>query len=478
MALANRARNGWFVIASGLAACGDAPAIVDPVIDVPVDDVEATATPLDEITLTVAHAGSERDLVAQTFARGERIELAGVPFGDDLVMHMSGFIGASIIAYGRTCAFAVTPAGTPPTPHLFFSRSVRFAGLDAAPVPRVGGFGIPYFGTGLLVGGDDASGAPVSVVERYDPLTAKLTVLGSVTARDGAVQAMVGTDPPRVVVLGGAISGVGATFVEVIDERGIDLFDGPELARTDSTATALTDGRVVVVGGTVPGSLQPSGEIDMIAEDGASLDISKLDGPLTTPRAGHTATRLGDDVGAPVLIVGGLDAAGAPIALAELFKPLSGAILATFTATMSVPRHGHAAALMPDGSVLIIGGLDAAGMPVRRLELFSVDGGFIDAGDLPAEAGVIEIAATTLPDGRILLTGGRTAPDQPPVSSAYIARLDPHDGQVDVVATDHMHTARAAHQAVALCDGTVLISGGAEGSVPAERYNPPALGRR
>jgi hypothetical protein len=201
---------------------------------------------------------------------------------------------------------------------------------------------------------------------------------------------------------------------------------------------------------------------------------------LAHPRAGHSATRLGDDVGAPVLIAGGIDETGATVEVAELFKPLSEELAkpATFSHAMTVPRHRHTARLMPDGSVLFIGGIDAVGRSVSTLELFSVDAGFTAVGELPASAGVLDAEATTLPDGRILLTGGRLASDGPPLNSAYIARLDPFNGRVDVVATDHLAIARAGHQALVLCDGSVLISGGTAGQFPAERYNPPPLGRR
>jgi hypothetical protein len=485
---ASRRRARWLVRAGslaaglGLAACSEDAMVVTPIIDVPTDDADATADPIDEIALTVAHARSDRALVSQTFARGETLEVPGVPFGDDLVIHMSGFVGASNIAYGRTCVIAVSPSGPPPTPHLFFSRSVKFASLDVAPMPRIGGLGIPYLGTALLVGGTDGSGTgngQVTGVEHFDPLTGELTTIGMVMPRDRAVQALVGTSPPRVVVIGGISGGAGAKFIEVLDDGRIERLEFTEMARIDLTATSLTDGRVIVVGGNPPGQ-PPSGDIDEISENGASLEVRKLPAVLAHPRSGHSATRLGDDVGAPVLIAGGVDAAGVPIDIAELWKPLSEELAnpLTFAPKMQIPRSGHLATLMPDGSVLIIGGLDALGQPVRKLELFSVDAGFLDVGDLPADAGGVDSTATTLPDGRILITGGRLMPGSPPLDTAYIARLDPLDGSVDVVATDHMAIARARHQALALCDGTILISGGTPGQVPAERYNPPPFGRR
>ncbi|MDQ3370691.1 MAG: hypothetical protein M3680_35185, partial [Myxococcota bacterium] len=151
---------------------------------------------------------------------------------------------------------------------------------------------------------------------------------------------------------------------------------------------------------------------------------------------------------------------------------------ATFAPAMVVPRRGHRAELMPDGSVLMIGGVDAAGAPVRTLERFAIDAGFVPVGELPPSAGVVDITTTQLPDGRILIIGGRTALDGPAVDTALIARLDLVDGSVDVVQTDRLATARAGHVAVTLCDGTVWVSGGSAGAPAAERYNPPPTGRR
>lgn len=464
------------------AGCTD-DIVVTPVIEAPVDDPEAAAFPeLDEVIITVAHDGSERDLVSASFSRGEDIAIAGAPFGDDLVIHLAGFVGSSAVAYGRTCAFHVDTKNEPPTPHLFFSRSVKFASLGITPVERVRGRAVPYLGSAIILGGE-AGSAGVSKVERYDPSTGALTTLGDLDERTGAALALLGTSPPRVVVVGGIAGGAGAAWIELVDpSRRVERVDevAAPMARSGLTATSLTDGRVIVIGGHDPATGMPVGTITELAT-GVPVDARMLRATLAHPRTGHTATRLGDDLGAPVLVAGGIDATGQPVDVAELFKPLSEELAdpQLFKPSMVVPRTGHQAVRMPDNSVLIIGGLDASSprKPVPVLELFTLDGGFKAVGNLPDNAGLTDMTATVLPDGRVLITGGRTAVGAV-TNTAFIARLDPLDGSVDVVPTDRLAVPRANHQAAILCDGTVLITGGTDMPVPAERYNPSATGRR
>jgi hypothetical protein len=487
--LARGARLAAGGVALALAACSDTAVSLAPVIDLPASGDDAVAAPLDSITLSVAHAGNEGELVSHMFQNGETLELPGAPFGDDLVVHMTGLVGSSTVGYGRTCKFKVAPGAAPPAPHLFFSRITRFATIDTLPMDRVGGLGIAYRDSALLLGGLGSDGMPVPQVELFDPATGQVTMVGSVLARTHPVEALIGMSPPRVIVLGGAVlagaSGMdGARFVEVVDAQGVEHQDNGDMARVDLTATSLTDGRVVVIGGSSPSGGAPLGDIDIAQLMDSSIDVRKIGATLAIPRSRHTATRLGDDVGAAVLIAGGLDAMAKPIAIAELFKPLSEELSnptldpMLFLPQMKVPRSAHTAMLMPDGSVLFIGGIDVLGQPVATLELFSVDAGFATAGTLPDRAGLVDFTATTLPDGRILLTGGRRADGGPAVNTAYIVRLNPIIGTVDVVATDPLAVARAGHQAVVLCDGTVLISGGTTVPLPAERYNPPPDGRR
>ncbi|MFN0248009.1 MAG: hypothetical protein ACKV2T_14055 [Kofleriaceae bacterium] len=469
-----------------LVACTDEVAL-EPVIDLPDEsdpDAEAFAV-IDKLELSVAPEGSEIDSVTKTFARGEILEVPGSPFGSNIVVHLTGYSGSTQVGYGRTCGVTVSPGVDPVSPHLFFSSSRKFATTRIITADRAGGQAISLDGGAILVGGG------TQLIEQFDPRTGALTeATDLVSARDGAVGALLGVSPPRIVLVGGlqADNVTPSRVVELFDPlRGLDSFVDGRMGRKGMSATSLADGRVIVVGGYAP-SGTPAGTITELAPAGEGADIRDISMPLAYPRGSHTATRLGDDLGAPVLIAGGLDAqsGGNAIGPAELYRPLSRTLSPTFAPVMQHPRTHHHAARMPDGSVLFIGGVDASGAPVRALERFTIDEGFVDVVDSGSRAvslddsvGVIDMSVTQLPDGRLLVAGGRPDgnPSGAPTDVAFVLRLDPGTGTLDVTPTDRLATARARHQAAILCDGTVFISGGAE-ELHAERYNPPPAGRR
>ncbi|MGN6109358.1 MAG: hypothetical protein ACTHU0_29895 [Kofleriaceae bacterium] len=478
----------WMRAAAWLAAvaapaCTDDTVQVAPVFELPTADEDAMPVGLDGLVLSVAHAGDDQDLASQSFAPGERVVLTTVPFANDLVVHLTGQIGGSPVAYGRTCAFAVTPDGAPPAPRLWFARNVKFATLSIEPLVRTRGVAIEVPEGALVLGGD---GASAGALEWFDPRLNRLTEIASLAPRTGAFAAGIGSGSAgRIAIIGGALpTGGPAGVLELValvdhaapgEEARIDRIDDERLARTDATATTLTDGRVVVIGGRLAGHVESS-QLILISTGAAGTEIATTRATLAHRRAEHTATRLGDDVGAPVLVAGGIDG-DQLVAIAELWKPLSGSF-ATIAPAMIHPRRRHRAELMPDGSVLMIGGVDATGAAVRTLERFTIDEGFEEVGELPPSAGVVELTTTRLPDGRILIAGGRGALGEPAVDTAMIARLDVVDGSVDVVQTDRLAVPRAGHHAALLCDGTVLVGGGTPAASPAERYNPPPLGRR
>src|SRR5437016_12004230 len=79
-------------------------------------------------------------------------------------------------------------------------------------------------------------------------------------------------------------------------------------------------------------------------------------GSLNIARAEHTATLLPNGM---VLVAGGVDTSGTS-ASAELYDPATGSW--TATGNLSVARELHTATLLPNGQVLVAGGADSSGI--------------------------------------------------------------------------------------------------------------------
>src|SRR5207245_1611606 len=78
--------------------------------------------------------------------------------------------------------------------------------------------------------------------------------------------------------------------------------------------------------------------------DPATGGYTLLASPLPAPVWGHTANRLSDGT---VLIAGGTGDGGLPVAAAQLFDPATGAV--TALDPLSTPRARHTATLLRDG---------------------------------------------------------------------------------------------------------------------------------
>src|SRR5665811_1503910 len=143
------------------------------------------------------------------------------------------------------------------------------------------------------------------------------------------------------------------------------------------TATLLPDGKVLVAGGTdsnnVLGSNSALASAELYDPSNGSWTAT---GNMPTPRQSHTATLLPDG---KVLVAGGLGSNSAslkpPLASAELYDPGNGSW--TATGNMVTPRQDFTATLLPDGKVLVAGGLHS-GVQAAAAEL--ADAGLYDPG--------------------------------------------------------------------------------------------------
>lgn len=476
-------------VALSVLACGEEPPLVRPIVQTPPETSSAFPyATIDEIELAVAAAGSERDLASATFRVGETLALRDVPFGENLVIHMRGRDRGAQVAYGRTCAVTIDGSAAI-QPRLYLSRVVRWGpGPLMLDPDRIGGV------AGSVAGGRDAvfigGGGAITSVERFSSVTGAFETLDDAAAvRLGGVIAPLPNG--RLLLATGVDDGGDAVATaEIIDPqalRGFQVESRPGPALRDARAVALVDGSVLITGGDQQAggnfSLSARGFLYQVDDVGTVEPVRELGTTMTAARRNHTMTRLGDDVGADVLITGGQNDMGLAVATTELYRPLAQSFEEVASATMITPRWGHAAARLPGGFVLIVGGMTRA-LPadpetaVTSLELYDpVQGRFADAGVLPAEAGASDFSITELPDGRYLLAGGYDASGTK-VATAFIIRRDPLTGAVDVSRTDDLSTPRAGHAATRLCDGTVLLAGGTTTDAPPERYNPPETGRR
>lgn len=144
------------------------------------------------------------------------------------------------------------------------------------------------------------------------------------------------------------------------------------------------------------------------------------------------------------------------------------------TGQMTVARFDHAAVLLRNGRVLIIGGLERNGEMQPSAELFNpVTGRFTRTGEPEANHGW-GVTATLLPDGKVLVAGGSSGCDSP-CFSASAELYDPATGKF--APTGKMTVPRAEARAVLLKTGDVLLVGGTPTTgrnplLTAELYHP------
>src|ERR1035437_1276278 len=175
---------------------------------------------------------------------------------------------------------------------------------------------------------------------------------------------------------------------------------------------------------------------------------------------GQTATLLPDG---SLLLVGGLAQTG-PVTAAFIETPGSNQPTRLATA-LNFPRAWHTSTLLPGGNVLVFGGLDSAGKVVTTPELFDLSASTFNQLKPPGPTPRAYHSATLLTDGTILIAGGLSS-DGVLLSSAEL--WDPRTGVRTTLAAE-LSVPRRNHCAVLLPTGKVLLWGGTNAS--GERLN-------
>jgi hypothetical protein len=269
-------------------------------------------------------------------------------------------------------------------------------------------------GTVLVAGGDRRNfpqpyPASLDSAETYDSATGEFTATGNMSdARAFHTATLLGNG--KVLITGGF--NTGTAFLGTADlydpaTRTFAATGALAEPRNRHTATMLGDGTVLVAGGMCTASCR----VETYKPDFGVF--TSIDNDVGIGRWSHTATLLADG---KVLMVGGIslaeggDSLTADLASVILYSPLIGTGGPALVGSMSVPRFGHTATLLPDGKVLIVGGDDGTG-PGRYATAEVYD----PATEAFSPAGVMSVArtghtATLLPSGKILIVGGDDGP--------------------------------------------------------------------
>jgi Galactose oxidase, central domain len=164
-------------------------------------------------------------------------------------------------------------------------------------------------------------------------------------------------------------------------------------------------------------------------------------GALLTPRTRHTSTLLPNG---NVLVAGGIGNYDNYnyLTTTELYDPVTGFF--TSSGGMIAGRWAHTATLLPTGKVLIVGGQVYGVGITASCELYDpATGTFTSTGSLSVPRYLH--TATLLPNGKVLIAGGNLA--------SNIAELyDPATG--DFTATGSLNTGSINHTAVLMPDGS------------------------
>jgi hypothetical protein len=259
------------------------------------------------------------------------------------------------------------------------------------------------------------------------------------------------------------IAGGDTNSADVYDPAGNSVTGTGSMAfpRTYATATALgSSGKVLITGG-----LNASGVALLTAEvyNPSTGIFTATANTMSVQRAQHTATPLSDG---RVLIVGGA-ANGGGTASAEIYDPLTNAF--TPAANMAGTRWYHSATLLNDGRVLVVGGNTTPPFVMPNGEVYNPISNTWTPTSGATQALRAQHSAFLLPDGRVMVVGGtRFYPALEPITEIY----DPLTNQLTPGPSLVVPRRNPVVVNNLILGGTASDAFGQDGLADVERYNP------
>lgn len=255
---------------------------------------------------------------------------------------------------------------------------------------------------------------------------------------------------------------------EIYDPAANSFSAGPDMTvpRRSHVATQLKDSRYLITGGIQLRGTGFSASPNTEVYD-PGTNAFTVTGRMNSGRWLHTATLLTDG---RVLVVGGRDnncsdGGNCPVsslASAEIYDPATGVF--TATGSLNLSRWGHSATLLPNGKVLILGGkttdLPNTDRAVTAEVYDPATGQFTNWTSLTT--GRDSHTVTLLNNGKLLVAGGFRADA---IATDVTEYFDPATG--GVTAGPNMNEFHARHTATRFDNGEVLLFGGTYSVAPA-----------
>jgi hypothetical protein len=226
----------------------------------------------------------------------------------------------------------------------------------------------------LVAGGTDVflSESVTTTAELFDPATGTWTLTGSLRNARYDQLAQVLPDGKVLVAGGNTTNGFYLTSAELYDPviekwantgaLNVSRTGGPGIEH--ATVTLLPNGKVLAAGGLVyQGSANGNLASAELYDPGTGSWL--MTGSLPEPRSEHTATLLSNG---QVLVAGGTDAANHQLSTAPLYDPASGTW--THTASLLAARTEHGAVLLPNGKVLVMAGDGTNSLALASAEIY------------------------------------------------------------------------------------------------------------